>query len=701
MKAVFLRVVDATDKGQALLAAIHAHGEDDARRIFVVDPESFDAVPRSPFVYYVTDGVRQVFRRYPPFDAPGRVAKQGLATGDDFRFVRAWWEPEAANEESRWHPFLKGGTFSPFYADTTLVIGYTRADQVGILAAGNFNRGAVIYFKPGITWPARPSGRGFFSHVPAGCIFSVMGMMMTVPDTEHWQMLAILNSRAYLGLLRILMSRGGANSGQTATFEVGYVTSVPQPVPDAIVGARLSCLARAAWSTMHRLDSRTENSHAFVLPALLQMEGECLADRAAAWNALAATSAVELAAVQCEIDDLCFGLYGIDETDRQSIDELFYSGASTADVGKTARAQGPGIGQEVVEVASPIDPAILAAELVSWAVGVAFGRFDIREANRRPAVLPEADPFDPLPVCSPGMLTGKAGLPLDDAPDDYPVEFPANGVLVDDPGDSRDLAAAVQHVFNAVFGANADDWWNEVGLLLDSRGRGLRAWLGERFSEQHIRQYSTSRRRAPILWQLGVPSGLYSVWLYAHRLTADTLFQLQADVIGPKLSFEERTLNRLVQATEGSPSASESKDIAGQAALVNELRTMLGETRRLAPLWDPKLDDGVVLTMAPLWRLVPHNKSWQKELKGKWDELAAGEYDWSHTAMRLWPDRVVHKCAFERSLAIAHELESVFWREAEAGKWVRREVGQEVIDQLIRERTSAAVATALADLMSA
>ena len=44
---------------------------------------------------------------------------------------------------------------------------------------------------------------------------------------------------------------------------------------------------------------------------------------------------------------------------------------------------------------------------------------------------------------------------------------------------------------------------------------------------------------------------------------------------------------------------------------------MLDEVKRVAPLWNPMLDDGVVLTMAPLWRLVPYHKPWQKELKGE------------------------------------------------------------------------------------
>jgi hypothetical protein len=35
-------------------------------------------------------------------------------------------------------------------------------------------------------------------------------------------------------------------------------------------------------------------------------------------------------------------------------------------------------------------------------------------------------------------------------------------------------------------------------------------------------------------------------------------------------------------------------------------------------------------------------------------ELEEGEYDWSRTAMRYWPERVGEKCRKNRSFAIAH-----------------------------------------------
>ena len=94
-------------------------------------------------------------------------------------------------------------------------------------------------------------------------------------------------------------------------------------------------------------------------------------------------------------------------------------------------------------------------------------------------------------------------------------------------------------------------------------------------------------------------------------------------------------------------------------------------------------------------------KPWQKAVKACWDELVAGNYDWAHLSMHLWPERVVPKCATDRSLAIAHGLDDVFWAEGADGKWKAREEPTRSIDGIIEERTSSAVKAALKSLLEA
>ena len=88
-----------------------------------------------------------------------------------------------------------------------------------------------------------------------------------------------------------------------------------------------------------------------------------------------------------------------------------------------------------------------------------------------------------------------------------------------------------------------------------------------------------------------------------------------------------------------------------------ELIDFRDELLRVAKLpYRPNLNDGVLITASPLWKLF-RLKKWQNDLKACWEKLETGEYDWAHLAYSIWPDRVREKCKTDRSIAIAHDLE--------------------------------------------
>jgi hypothetical protein len=703
-RAVFLRALEASDKEAALRAAIAYPQVADGKQRFEIDPSSFIAVPRSPFAYWVSKRLQALFRSMPLFEGTERTAKLGPSTADDFRYVRAWWEVSSATRHGvgEWKPFAKGGKLSPFYADIHLLVDWEPRRRTFLGFFGRPGReterpnSVDYFFRPGLTWPLRTKSALSVRPLPSGTIFGHKGpAAFTAADMtdDLLALMAIMSSKCFRSLVEFQLAAADAKAGGAArSYEVGVIQRTPVPELALVDTASLATLARRAWSLLHGLDTCNETSHAFVLPALLQVSGDTLARRARSWAEHVQTTQADLSAIQAEIDDRCFSLYGIEGSDRRAIVDGFESDRERPRATDEIALSENDEGDSEDDAETGADPIGMIAELVSWAIGVACGRFDLRLATGVRDLPIESNPFGQLPICAPGMLSADSGLLPTCA--HWPLDLSGDGILVDDPGDPRDLASAVQAVFGAIFGPSADALLEEAAESLDPRSHNLRAWLASGFFEHHFRHYSKSRRKAPILWQLGTPSGRYSVWLYAHRLTDDSLFQLQSDVLGQKLAYEERQLTHLVPSSGGSPSAKERREIEAQEAFVEELRVLLKEMKRAAPLWKPTLDDGIVLVMAPLWRLVPH-KSWQRELQRKWDELAAGKYDWAQLAMHLWPERVLPKCAEDRSLAIAHALEDVFWAEDGKGKWQPREEPTTSIEELVQQRTSPAATDAL------
>jgi hypothetical protein len=709
MKTTFLQALDAEDKATVLRAAIKKSGTVSAAQRFEIDPNNFSMVYGSPFSYWVSDNIRSLFKSHPLFEQNDRIVRQGGVTGNDARYLRTFWEVDIPGSTVglRWVPFAKGGNVSPWYADYSVVVAWDDQRETFFGYTGLLHRpsekpsSADHYFRPGLTWPLR-AARFAPVPLPRGSIFSIRGYAILAPENTLLALGAVGHSVLFDYIFKVALGRFGFPE-----FVVGVLQKLPLPSISADVAKCLADAAHQAWALKRALDTRSETSRAFVLPVAILMGTESIEAAAQAWLERIRSSDETIADIQANVDDLCFDLYRISEADRCSIRTGFGSGSNQTEdlidgVGDVAEEDGEaGDLDGETESTNSVDVTSTAEELVAWAVGVAFGRFDIRLATGERLWPAEPEPFDLLPAYSPAMLTNEGGLPARSAPSGYPIAFPENGILLDDRGHKRDITSSVRAVFDEAFNKRADAFWNEASALVDPKRGDLGSWLTAGFAEYHLKRYTKSPRRAPIFWQIAVPSGRYSVWLYCHRLTHDSFFQIQSEYVTPKLTHEERHLAALIEDAGANPSAKVRKEIADQESFVTELRSFLDEIRRVAPLWRPTLDDGAALTMAPLWRLIPNYKAWQKDLKTKWDELAAGKYDWSHVAMHLWPERVVPKCAADRSLAIAHGLVEVFWSCGEVGKWRARPSPLRSVDELVRERTSIAVKAALRSLLDA
>jgi hypothetical protein len=661
---------------------------------FLVSPASFSIVPGAPFAYWIDDSIRGLFGTFPRFEGGGRTAKQGLATADDFRFVRAWWEVpshalltglpgDSASEfrnrtkiDKNWAPFAKGGRFSPFYADIYLVVNWKqeaaelKAWVTQLEGGAHWSKrvySTEYFFSPATTWPHR-SQKGFsLRPLPKGCVFGCKGPAAILPSSESLPgLLGVANSRVFRQLL----------SAQTAfgSYDVGLLQRTPVPeLNDPAVADLASNIAEAK----RNMEITDELSHSFQLPAVLADSDGTLRGRILNADRHSQETAQQLVRWQQELDESVASLYGIKKT--ESILDAQRSEKSDQELHD---ADGDDDDDDVEVRATS---KIKVEELLSYAIGCIFGRWNIRFATRALMVGALPGLFDPLPVQAPGAA-GACRVEVE--------------ILTDDPGHQCDVSAEMEIWFTRVFGEPGHLFMEEANEILGGAGRGLRDWLRDSFFEFHVRQYSKKPRKAPIYWQLSLPSKRYSVWLYYHRMNRDTFWRVLNDFAKPKLAQEERRLSGLRGEAGEIPTPSQRRVIQEQESFVVELATFRDDIETIAPLWDPNLNDGILLNFAPLWKLVPQLPSWQKDLREAWQKLCRNEYDWSHLAMHLWPERVVPKCASDRSLAIAHGLEDNFWQQQTNGKWQQEKVSPAEMKTLVEERSSKAVRASLEKLLA-
>jgi hypothetical protein len=145
-------------------------------------------------------------------------------------------------------------------------------------------------------------------------------------------------------------------------------------------------------------------------------------------------------------------------------------------------------------------------------------------------------------------------------------------------------------------------------------------------------------------------------------LDGDTLFAAVNKFVKPAIEETDLRIKRLEfeLAKAMVRETSKLRDRLEEAtALLSELGEFRDELLRVAELpYKPDLNDGVLITAAPLWKLFRLPK-WRKDLEECWKRLQAGDYDWAHMALNIWPERVREKCRGDRSIAIAHDLELV------------------------------------------
>jgi hypothetical protein len=666
------------------------------------------AIPGRVFAYRIVPSVRRAFVKFPPLDKQFAMevrsprckgnhsahVRQGLIPGDQFRFSRL--STEVPLQSSGWKWAAKGGDYSKFLSlDDLLIKWHFNGHEIKIYAEINYGgasrtiKNEQYFFRRGISFP-RVSSVGLNARVLAeGSVFTDTGMAVIVDDPKvRLSILGFLNSR--------LADYYCDSLHPGRKFEIAHVSSLPLP-KKLIVDSQFREKVESAIHLIWRIHSADEGLPLFLLPTLPERIGA--PNASGAFPPSVPSVAHELASLQESINQKVFRAFGIPNDDQAEISEALFQ-----ETGKRLPAVTNIYLYPELDFDDRFadDESATTANLISYLLGSSIGRWDIRYATgeRQPPELP--DPFDPLPVCPPGMLQNAEGLPAEpkDLPADYPLRISWPGILVDDKNHTEDIVARVREALKVIWSGSADSGSRAEAIEQEACEilgvKALRDYFRHpaAFFANHLKRYSKSRRQAPIYWALQTPSSSYTLWLYYHRFTEQTLYTCVNNFVEPKLKTITDECNNL--RNKSARSAAEEKTFAQLSDQEAELKDFRDELLRLAKFWKPNLNDGVQITAAPLWKFFQH-KSWQKKLKETWEKLEKGDYDWAHLACSIWPERVLRKCHADRSLAIAHDVENDFWEEIEApiirrGKdtgetkmeWRPKELSESQVNDLIQ-----------------
>lgn len=637
--STFIRMLPERDKETALLhSLIRRSSGETVENIFERKVADFQIFDDQPYIYWISPELLKKISDQEPLEPAGAEIRVGLQTGDDFRFLRTWWEvsaediivpdpnlpkveiPLACIELSKSYPwawYSKTEIASPLISSIHLLVNWR--DNGSEIKAYHENNGHSAskyvmseskYFLPGFSYMLR-SVRLVPYLVPSAVI-PTAGRSQVYPKvgSEYW-VAAILSSNLATAVARF---RGESFSGPK--FQNSMVAAVPYTEYKKEIFDTTQREITSLMSSASIKFSFDEAEIKFLKPMTDGVGGKGI--KYTRSSLLGKDMEIELA-----------GHYGISGEELRVLERDLLEalrGANSADEDENGEHETPPDDMPAIE---ELDNKSVFS---SWAVGVAFGRFDLCLATGERPVPPETEPFERLPSKSPGML-----------PDGAEPFHAHSGILVDDQGHPHDLARLIE----------------EVLARVDAEAPGdVRRWLQRDFFKFHLKQYSKSRRKAPIYWPISTNSGSYTFWLYYPDLTNQTLYTALNDFVEPKLKEVRRDLATL-RDKGGSRSSADEKALEKLQDLELELIELRDALLEIAPTYRPNHDDGVQITAAPLWQLFRH-KPWQKVLKDTWTKLEKGDYDWARLAKAYWPDRVREKCKTDKSLAIAHDLEHLY-----------------------------------------
>ena len=576
---------------------------------FQAKQKDFEKIPGSPIAYWVSDKVREIFKKNQKLGDIGE-AKVGLQTGDNNKFLRLWNEvnynkigynmsnsQEALKSKKKWFPYNKGGEFRKWYGNQEYLVNWENDgyeiknfyDEKGKLRSRPQN--TEYYFKESISWGLITSAGSSFRYFPKGFIFDISAVSYFIEKKER-EILGILNSKYFLELSQIINPTINFSNGVFALLPALFVENEKF---NNLVQQNIN-ISKKEW------DSR-ETSWDFEKLSLI--DGKDLKNAYENYCNHWRDNFVQLHKNEEELNRLFIEIYDLqDEMDEKVAFEditILKKEANIIQIDNSIPKKFSTESEKYLYdrgVSLEFNKDELVKQFLSYAVGCIMGRYSI---NKSRLIIANSDDILELSE-NKFIVKGSDGEIRQEIESKFlPDEF---GIIpiTDEKDFSNDIVEKVKEFIKFVYGEESlKDNLNFIAEALGNKDNKpaeeiIRTYFIKDFYSDHLQRY----QKRPIYWLMNSgKKNAFSCLFYMHRYKPLTVARVRADYLIPyqeMLENKRKFIER--QLSDDNISAKEKKNIEKQLkeldTLLKELREYANEVKHIAEQKiSLDLDDGV------------------------------------------------------------------------------------------------------------
>lgn len=508
-KGRFYRLVNCRDKESAFLY------EKDTYE-FISNKTKFINIPGQIIGYWINESIEKIYKRSEPL-INFAMPRQGMATGDNNKFVRMWWEPsiedsylnsnsrdESIRANKKWVPYNKGGAFRRWYGNNESVVYFKNFGES--IASSSLSRfqNSTQYLLRSITWGKISTNLISFRYKPYGHVFDVAGTSIFTDDDDILiYLLGVCNSKVMQTILNIV--------APTLNYEVGQISQLPIILPNnvdkinEIVKENIN-ISKKDWDSF-------ETSWNFTKHNLIN-SGK-LKEIYIRWFASKKEQFEKLKNNEEELNEFFIDLYELQDELKKDVDDKYVS-------------------------ISLDDEKTNIVSLISYLIGVLMGRFSLIEEG----LIFAGGKFD---------VTRYGKYELDD-----------DGIipLYSKLGMENGLTAKIITLIKQIYGE--DNYRENIDFIAEGLGKKqnetseetLNRYLNEDFYNDHLKTY----QKRPIYWMFssGKDNG-FKALVYLHRYNEDTLAIINSKYLLPETTRLKNEINDLKTKIKSSDGATQRR----------------------------------------------------------------------------------------------------------------------------------------------